>query len=69
MNFSKAIRRPRTRPFREEMALDVLLFGDCRSVRLISLRHLACASAATRKISARRGLAEAIGGNAVAAEA
>lgn len=66
MNFVLATRRPRTRPFREEMALDVLLFGDCRQVRLISLRHLAVAAGTTRRIRARRELAAALGGHAVA---
>lgn len=61
MRLAAATRRPRTRPFREEMALDMLLSGDPRMVRLISLRHLACAVAAVRKIAAHRGLALAFG--------
>lgn len=61
MNLNKAVLRPKTRPFREEMALDVILFGRGHEVRLMSLRHLACAAATVRGLVAHRQMGEAFG--------
>lgn len=61
MKLILATRRPRTRVFNEDTALDVLLFGDPALVRLLSLRHLARAAASVRIAMAHRGLALAFG--------
>jgi len=61
LNLGRAVTRPRTRPFREETALDVLLFGREREVRLMALRHLASAAASVRRLVAHRQMAEAFG--------